>query len=93
MTLVQKGFQTSTAESNHKPEHSDRALSEHFAYLDDLRESGITNMWGAGAYLRDAFDLSKTEATTSHKLWMDTFDGKSSVAERVARAQTGGGQP
>lgn len=28
MTLVQKGVQTSTAESNHKPEHSDRALSE-----------------------------------------------------------------
>lgn len=36
MTLVQKGFQTSTAESNHKPEHSDRALSGALKFERDL---------------------------------------------------------
>lgn len=31
-------------------------------FLDDLRESGQINMFGAAPYLRDAFDISKSEA-------------------------------
>ena len=47
---------------------------EHLEYLDDLRESGETNMWGGGAYLRADFDLSKTEARDILLYWMASFD-------------------
>ena len=35
---------------------------EYFDYLDNLRESGVTNMFGASPYLQEAFDLTKIEA-------------------------------
>lgn len=46
---------------------------EMLEYLDRLRKSGVTNMFGAGSYLRDEFGMSKND---SHKVlgyWMDTF--------------------
>jgi hypothetical protein len=44
-----------------------------FDYLDDLRESGVTNMFGAGPYLEKAFDLNKSEARFLLTEWMRTF--------------------
>ena len=35
---------------------------EYFDYLVELRDSGVTNMWGAGPYLEDKFWLTKQEA-------------------------------
>jgi len=46
----------------------------YFQYLDDLRESGVTNMFGAGAYLQRHFDLDATEAQEIVLAWMSTFD-------------------
>ena len=47
---------------------------EHFAFLDDLRESGITNMFGAASFLQDEFaDLSKSEARVILAMWMEDF--------------------
>ena len=46
---------------------------DHLEDLDDLRESGITNMYGAGAYLQEEFDLSRTDARTVLKYWMESF--------------------
>lgn len=47
---------------------------DHLEYLDDLRESGITNMWGASAFLHREFcDLSKQESKDILIYWMDTF--------------------
>ena len=46
---------------------------EHLDYLDDLRESGATNMFGARPYLIDEFDLTKDEAATVLAYWMKTF--------------------
>ena len=42
-------------------------------YLDDLRESGETNMFGAGAYLREEFGFSKAEASAELSRWMQNF--------------------
>jgi len=42
-------------------------------YLDLLRESGITNMFGAGSYLEQEFGLSRQEARAVLKHWMQTF--------------------
>jgi hypothetical protein len=46
---------------------------EVFEYLDDLRESGETNMWGAGPYLQEQFAMTKSEAGAAHTEWMRTF--------------------
>lgn len=65
---------------------------EHFEYLDGLRESGATNMFGAAEYLAEEFGLEykrhggSCESRTILTAWMETFDGKSSVADRVAQA-------
>jgi hypothetical protein len=43
-------------------------------YLDDLRESGITNMFGARPYIEDEFpDLTSKEAGEVLIYWMYTF--------------------
>ena len=33
-----------------------------YDFLDDLRDSGATNMFGAAPYLMEAFELNKSEA-------------------------------
>lgn len=49
-------------------------LTEMFDYLDDLRESGATNMFGAGSYLRKEYsELARGEEHTVLKAWMSTF--------------------
>jgi len=45
----------------------------YLEYLDDLRESGVTNMYGAGEYLEDAFSLSRRDARDILMDWMKTF--------------------
>ena len=47
---------------------------EHLEYLDDLRESGITNMFGAAPFLQDEFpELTKFDARKVLSYWMKTF--------------------
>lgn len=49
--------------------------NEYFKFLDDLRESGLTNMFGAGAFLEDEYpELNKQEAKAVLMDWMDSFD-------------------
>ena len=43
---------------------------EHIVYLVELRESGATNMWGAGAYVEADFGVSKQDAKTICLWWM-----------------------
>lgn len=46
----------------------------HLEYLDELRESGVTNMLGAGPYLMDAFDeLDQKTASMILAYWMKSF--------------------
>ena len=47
---------------------------KYYDYLDNLRESGITNMWGAPEYLVDSFGVDKKLAKKIVSDWMDTFD-------------------
>ena len=44
-----------------------------FEYLDALRDSGVTNMFGAGPYLQEAFGLNRYEAKDVVLAWMQTF--------------------
>jgi len=46
---------------------------EHLIFLNDLRESGEINMFGAGSYLKDSFDLTHKESNEIVSYWMKTF--------------------
>lgn len=45
----------------------------YFVYLDELRETGKINMFGAAPYLQDEFNLKPHEAKAIVLEWMDTF--------------------
>jgi hypothetical protein len=51
---------------------------EYLEYLDELRESGITNMFGAVPYLEDEFGFSKQDAKMVLSYWMDSFEERHS---------------
>jgi hypothetical protein len=42
-------------------------------YLLELRDSGVTNMFGAGAYLEKEFALTRKEANEHLTIWMKSF--------------------
>ena len=46
---------------------------EVFDYLDALRESGVTNMFGASPYLEDRFGLTRHDARALLIEWMEGF--------------------
>jgi hypothetical protein len=66
-----------------------KPTKEHFAYLDALRASGVTNMFGARPYLAKEFSLERLDATTILSAWMQTFDEKMTVEERLAKLEEG----
>lgn len=51
----------------------EEATDEVLEYLDDLRDSGVTNMFGAGAYLREDFGYSVNQSMSALAYWMHTF--------------------
>lgn len=57
-------------------------LPMFFCELDDLRDSGVTNMFGAAEYL----DLPKREGRIVLGLWMKTYDPDKCPSERALRA-------
>ena len=56
-----------------KIERPDSVQDEHLIYLDGLRESGVTNMYGAGPYLVEEFGLSHNKSHEVLSYWMKTF--------------------
>ena len=51
----------------------DKQHQEYYSYLDALRESGVTNMFGSGQYLEKAFNLKPREAREILLSWMKEF--------------------
>lgn len=47
---------------------------EVFEFLVNLRDSGVTNMYGAGPYVRSNFALTSKEANKWLAKWMRSFD-------------------
>ena len=50
-------------------------MEKYFEYLDQLRQSGITNMFGAVPYLQKEFlelSFERNKATKVLKAWMDS---------------------
>lgn len=54
---------------------------EHLEFLDRLRDSARTNMFGAGPYLVYAFGVSKKEAREILSYWMASFEDRHPLDE------------
>lgn len=50
--------------------------NKYYDYLEKLRDSGVTNMWGSPLYLEQEFKLSKEESKKIFLDWIDTFKGE-----------------
>lgn len=61
-------------------------MRRYFVFLDELREGGETNMFGAPSHLVAMFGLSRTEAMEVTYAWMKTVKEGVPVDERVALA-------
>jgi hypothetical protein len=48
-------------------------MKQYFEYLTDLRDSGVTNMFGAAVYLQRDFGLSRQESRDILLKWMESF--------------------
>lgn len=48
-------------------------LAEAYRFLDQLRESGETNMFGAAPYLQEMFRLEYRDAKKILMIWMEDF--------------------
>ena len=56
------------------PEKPNIVNDEHLEFLDRLRESGKTNMFGAAPFLQKRFpELAMSEASKVLAHWMETF--------------------
>lgn len=49
------------------------ATDEVLEYLDELRDSGVTNMFGAGEYIEMTFGYDRKEARAALLYWMHTY--------------------
>lgn len=60
-------------------ERPEFVTEEHLEFLDDLRESGVTNMFGATPYIEDEYpELTGQEAKDLLLYWMDSFSERHS---------------
>ena len=49
-------------------------LDEYLDFLDELRETGVTNMWGAAPYIEQEFpEVGERESEEILVYWMKSF--------------------
>lgn len=51
-----------------------KTTNKYWIYLENLRKSGVTNMFGATPYLMNEFGLDKMEATKILSDWMKNYN-------------------
>ena len=50
-------------------------MEDYFEFLNDLRDSGQINMFGAASFYKRCLDLTNTKHEKSSVLWMKSFEG------------------
>jgi len=53
----------------------------HKEFLNDLRESGVTNMFGATPYIEEEFGVSKSEAKEILMSWIKNFSTEKPISK------------
>ena len=54
----------------------DEQCKKYYSYLDDLRESGVTNMFGATPFLQKAFSIKQDIARQVLSDWMFSYSSR-----------------
>jgi hypothetical protein len=49
-------------------------MEQYYQFLNDLRDSGEINMWGASPYLQAEFGLTRQEAKSIFLAWIRSFN-------------------
>ena len=62
-----------------KTEFNSEDLETYFAFLDNIREDGKINMFGAAPVLQEVYGLTRQESRKILLEWMDTFSQRHSV--------------
>jgi hypothetical protein len=62
---------------------SEEKKERMFDFLDNLRESGVCNMFGSGIYLQEMFGINRRESKAIVLEWMKTFSERK-VSEQVS---------
>ena len=71
MTIDQEGFNSWFSKKlNEQKTMNVFSFQITFSYLDELRESGVTNMFGATPYLVEYYDIDKRLAKDILAAWM-----------------------
>jgi hypothetical protein len=52
-------------------------------FLDVVRSSGVTNMFGAGPYIEEHFGVTKQQARNFLSSWMNTFSERRANGEVI----------
>lgn len=61
----------------------DESAEYYFDYLNKLRDSGVTNMFGAGSYLQAVFGLDKRTAREILSKWMKSMNEDRKAKEYI----------
>jgi hypothetical protein len=48
-------------------------MEKYFEYLKSLRDSGVTNMFGATPYLEAEFNMTRKQAVFVLSRWMESY--------------------
>lgn len=64
-------------------ERPEIVTDEMLEYLDNLRESGVTNMFGAGPYIQNEFILDRKESHRVLRYWMESFSERNSGGDAI----------
>lgn len=65
-----------------------KATKDQIIFLNNLRNSGETNMFGAGAYLEEFFNLKKSDARKILADWMNNFSTYKEIKDEVCDAKS-----
>jgi len=69
-------LQSQTMESSHMTERPSVVTDDMLYFLDELRDSGATNMFGASPYVEEAFGLTSKEAREVTVYWMESYSSR-----------------
>ncbi len=72
---------TTDPENKYPLKTDDLKWVEYYKFLEALRRTGVCNMWGAGIYLEEAFQLSSKEASEVLCNWINNYDELNKIFE------------
>ena len=83
LTVVEFKTLTNLVASFSYAEVNEMLEDKHFKYLDQLRDSAVTNMYGTRPYLMKEFGLTRIEAQSTLRKWMNTFEERHPPGSKV----------